>query len=147
MANVLTIFFPSAHPQQLETEKACCPQRRTRVRALESLSKLLTKPCLQSSKDARALVRLQCDHVNRSVVPSFYRYLQAQTDDAIVTGAKEYLESLQGLTALLERAEREIGGVACGLWAESGELGLLDAMAGPCTYYFFFIYAFLALSL
>ena len=93
------------------------------------------------------MVRLQCDHVNRSIVPSFYRYLQAQNSDAIVAGAKEYLESLQGLAALLERAESETGGVACGLWAEDGELGLLDAMAGPCTYTYSFISAFLVFQL
>lgn len=65
-------------------------------------------------EDARALVRLQCDHVNRSLVPAFYRYLQAQTEEAILSGAREYVESLQGLTALLERAEQEVGAVACG---------------------------------
>lgn len=86
-----------------------------------------------STTDARALVRLQCDHVNRSLVPAFYRYLQAQNNDAILTGAKEYHESLQGLTALLERAERETGGMACGLWCDVGELDLLDVTAGPCT--------------
>ena len=30
--------------------------------------------------DARALVRLQADNVNRSLVPAFYRYLQAQDE-------------------------------------------------------------------
>ena len=30
--------------------------------------------------DARALVRLQADGVNRSLVPAFYRYLQAQDE-------------------------------------------------------------------
>ena len=28
--------------------------------------------------DARALIRLQADTVNRALVPAFYRYLQAQ---------------------------------------------------------------------
>ena len=30
--------------------------------------------------DARALIRLQADHVNRALVPAFYRYLQAQDE-------------------------------------------------------------------
>ena len=83
--------------------------------------------------DARALVRLQCDHVNRSLVPAFYRYLQAQEEQAILSGAKEFMESLYGLTALLQRAEREVSdGSACGLWNEGGKLSLTDVMAGPC---------------
>ena len=33
-------------------------------------------------EDTRALVRLQADAVNRSLVPAFYRYLQAQYESA-----------------------------------------------------------------
>lgn len=84
--------------------------------------------------DARALVRLQCDFVNRTLVPAFYRYLQAQDEDAIAAGAKEFMDALHGLTALLQRSEREAGGAsACGLWKEGGDLSLTDVMAGPCT--------------
>ncbi|EJD05630.1 uncharacterized protein FOMMEDRAFT_139017 [Fomitiporia mediterranea MF3/22] len=80
---------------------------------------------------ARALVRLQCDHVNRNLIPAFYRYLQAQSEDAIVAGAKEFVLSLERLASLLERADHEVGGIACGLWREDGILSLTDVMAGP----------------
>lgn len=84
--------------------------------------------------DARALIRLQCDFVNRTLVPAFYRYLQAQDEDAVAAGAKEFVDALHGLTALLQRTEGEAGAVsACGLWKEGGNLSLTDVMAGPCT--------------
>lgn len=96
--------------------------------------------------DARALARLQSDHVSRSIVPAFYRYLQAQTKEAQIDGGKEFNAALEGLTVLFERAEREIvggGGAAgegekraltagLGLWVEGGDLGWADVMVGPC---------------
>lgn len=97
--------------------------------------------------DARALVRLQSDHVNRSLVPAFYRYLQAQDEEKQIEGGKEFHGAIEGLVTLLERAEREItgGGGASGegeqralrkglgLWVAGGDLGWTDIMAGPCT--------------
>ncbi|KLO06663.1 hypothetical protein SCHPADRAFT_837752 [Schizopora paradoxa] len=81
---------------------------------------------------ARALVRLQCDHVNRSLVPAFYRFLQAQDQEQSIAAGKDFLESLDGLAGLLLRAERESQDpVALGLWHENGSLNLTDAMAGP----------------
>jgi glutathione S-transferase len=99
--------------------------------------------------DARALVRLQLDHVSRNVVPAFYRYLQAQGPDVQTEFGKEFTASLDALVVLFERAEREIvntGGAAgegevkalklgLGLWVEGGDLGMTDAMVGPCTWY------------
>lgn len=107
-------------------------------------------PCLQITKhysDARALVRLQADHVNRNLVPAFYRYLQAQDADAQIQGGKEYLDAIEGLVALFERAEREIvqaGGASgegekkvlvkgLGLWIEGADIGLVDCVVGPCS--------------
>lgn len=98
------------------------------------------------SVDARALVRLQSDHINRSLVPCFYRFLQAQDDQAQIDAGKEFHSSLEGLVALFERAEQEIvaGGGAfgegeqrgikagLGLWTDGGELSWSDVMAGPC---------------
>ncbi|KAK7062138.1 glutathione transferase [Favolaschia claudopus] len=92
-----------------------------------------------------ALVRLQCDHVSRSIVPSFYRYLQAQEESAQIEHGKEFRAAIEGLVALLERAEREIvqgGGAAgvgeqkalglgLGLWLEDGDLNLTDAVVAP----------------
>ncbi|KAH8101478.1 glutathione S-transferase [Cristinia sonorae] len=79
---------------------------------------------------ARALIRLQCDHINRTLVPSFYRYLQAQELDKQVECAKEFVESLIGLVKLFERAEKESESNV-GLWGDGGVLSLADVMAGP----------------
>lgn len=59
-------------------------------------------------------------------------------------GAKEYNNALEGLVKLFERVENEVGEEnkaarrALGLWGasegEQGEIGLVDAMAGPCMY-------------
>lgn len=43
---------------------------------------------------ARALIRLQADHVNRALVPAFYRYLQAQDADAQIKGGQEFIDAL-----------------------------------------------------
>lgn len=98
--------------------------------------------------DARAIARLQADHINRTLVPAFYRYLQAQDSDTQIEAGKEFHASIEGLVALFERAEKEIAsegelssedkrGVApsLGLWdKDSGDLGWADAFAGPCEY-------------
>jgi len=97
---------------------------------------------------ARALVRLQADHVNRTLVPAFYRFLQAQDTEAQITTGKEFHAAIETLVGLFERAEREIlggGGVSgegerqalskgLGLWIEGGELGWTDAIVGPWMY-------------
>ncbi|KAF7352400.1 Glutathione transferase [Mycena venus] len=94
---------------------------------------------------ARALVRLQCDHISRSLVPAFYRFLQAQEESAQIEGGKDFHAALEALVVLFERAESEIvqsGGAAgvgeqkalaagLGLWVEGGDLSLADAMVGP----------------
>ncbi|KAI0646103.1 glutathione S-transferase C-terminal-like protein [Trametes meyenii] len=82
---------------------------------------------------ARALIRLQADSVNRSLIPAFYRYLQAQDEDKQVQGAKGFVEAISGLVALFERAERE-GYTKCGLWHAGGSLSYADVMAAPWLY-------------
>ncbi|KAG7097529.1 hypothetical protein E1B28_004872 [Marasmius oreades] len=101
-----------------------------------------------SNPYARALVRLQCDHVNRQLVPSFYRYLQAQDTQTQIQGGKEFADSIEALVSLFERAEKEVylnqkSGTAgegervslragLGLWVEGNvDLGMTDVMAGP----------------
>ncbi|KAG0694000.1 thioredoxin-like protein [Suillus ampliporus] len=79
---------------------------------------------------AKALVRLQSDHINRTLVPAFYRYLQAQDPEAQISGGKEFHVAIQSLVELFERAEREVGGT--GLWIEGGNLGWADVVVGPC---------------
>ncbi|KAI4519573.1 glutathione S-transferase [Schizophyllum commune Loenen D] len=99
---------------------------------LEDVASNTTKRSLlppRTNPYARALVRLQADHVNRTLVPAFYRYLQAQDADAQIKGGQEFLEAIRGLTDLFERMEREVARL--GLWVEGGDLGYVDAMAGP----------------
>ncbi|KAF5364137.1 hypothetical protein D9756_000141 [Leucocoprinus leucothites] len=97
---------------------------------------------------ARALVRLQADHVNRTIIPAFYRFLQAQDTEAQINTGREFHEAIVGLVALLERAEREVlggGGVSgegernalskgLGLWIDGGDLGWADVMVAPWMY-------------
>jgi len=80
---------------------------------------------------ARALVRLQCDHISRNIVPAFYRFLQAQTPDAQTNAGKAYYTSLEQLFAHFARAESENELGALGLWREDGRLNMTDVMFGP----------------
>ncbi|KAF8624273.1 hypothetical protein AX15_005958 [Amanita polypyramis BW_CC] len=86
---------------------------------------------------ARALVHLQVDHINRVLVPSFYRYLKAQDPENKITGRYEFYRSIETLIGLFERAEKEFADSdiklrkSMGLWIEDGELGLADVYAGP----------------
>ncbi|GLB34240.1 putative glutathione S-transferase, N-terminal domain [Lyophyllum shimeji] len=116
---------------------------------LEDLASLTTKRSLlptRSNPYSRALARLQSDHVNRTLVPAFYRYLQAQTEREQVAMGKEFHAAIEGLVELLERAEREVvrwdgaavgegekrvRALGLGLWIEGGDLGWTDVMAGP----------------
>jgi|SRR5882762_9255090 glutathione S-transferase len=88
---------------------------------------------MSRNADARALVRLQSDHINRNLVPAFYRYLQAQGTPAQIEGGKEFHAAIEGLVSLFERAVGENEASAVGLWEEGGQLGWADAMAGPCV--------------
>ena len=95
--------------------------------------------------DARALAHLLIHHTASTLLPSFYRFLQAQTTPAQLEAAREYNAALEGLVKLFERVEAEVGESkaarkALGLWGASeeegeGEIGLIDAMAGPCSLY------------
>ena len=94
-------------------------------------------------------MRLQADHISRTLVPAFYKYLQAQDCEEQIVKGKEFHTAIEGLVALFERAEREIlggGGEAgvgervalkkgLGLWIESEggqDLGWADVMVAPC---------------
>lgn len=78
---------------------------------------------------ARSLVRLQTDHINRALVPAFYRCLQAQDPAAQAAGSTEFLAAVDVLVGLFQRAEREVGVV--GLWTEGGKLTLADVAVSP----------------
>lgn len=85
---------------------------------------------------ANAIVRLQADHINRTLIPAFYRYLQAQDAAAQIEGGKDFLSAIEQLVSLFERAEEECGEApeanAVGLWQETGALSWSDVMAAPC---------------
>ena len=78
--------------------------------------------------DARALARLQSDHINRTLVPAFYRYLQAQSPSDQITHGKAFLAAIE---KLIELFEKHGDAVQPGLWAGE-ELGWADVMVVPC---------------
>ncbi|EGO03366.1 hypothetical protein SERLA73DRAFT_174832 [Serpula lacrymans var. lacrymans S7.3] len=101
---------------------------------IEDLASSSSKHLFPPSSDpyARALVRLQSDHINRTLIPAFYRYLQAQDNTAQIEAGKEFQSALEHLTALFERSEKEVGGT--GLWTEGRDLGWADVMASPWVF-------------
>ncbi|GBE87632.1 glutathione S-transferase [Sparassis crispa] len=79
---------------------------------------------------ARALIRLQGDHVNRTLVPAFYRYIQAQDEEKQIQGGRDLVKAIEGLVHLFQRAESETPAFA-GLWVDGGTLTLSDVMVSP----------------
>ncbi|KAK2464831.1 hypothetical protein APHAL10511_003130 [Amanita phalloides] len=84
---------------------------------------------------ARALIRLQADHISRAVIPSFYRYLQAQDPEKQIEYSREFYQAVEKLVALFERAEEELGSDPklkkhLGSWS-GGELSLADVYVAP----------------
>lgn len=67
-------------------------------------------------------MRFQADHVNRNLIPAFYRYLQAQEEDKQIEGAKDFYEAIEKLVDMFQKAEQETP-EAVGLWKEDGKLG------------------------
>jgi glutathione S-transferase len=68
--------------------------------------------------------------VNRHLIPAFYRYLQAQEEQKQVEGAKDFLQAIEQLVEMFEKAEKDTPD-AVGLWKENGSLGWSDTMAAP----------------
>lgn len=50
-----------------------------------------------------------------------------------VQGAKEFVDTIEGLVKLFERYEKETGSPK-GLWRENGDLSLADVMVAPCKF-------------
>ncbi|KIJ63127.1 hypothetical protein HYDPIDRAFT_113694 [Hydnomerulius pinastri MD-312] len=98
--------------------------------AANTTGKTLLPPI--SDPYARALSRLQSDHISRIVVPSFYRYLQAQDPTSQIEHGREFLEGVKGLTELFERGVRE-GTAGKGLW-NGDEIGWADVFIAPWIY-------------
>ncbi|KAF8590762.1 glutathione S-transferase [Ramaria rubella] len=100
---------------------------------LEELS-AVTNPSLNrhllpalSDPYARALARLQSDHINRALIPAFYRYIQAQSSADQITHGKAFLGAIEKLVEIFEKHE---SAVQPGLWA-GDDLGWADVMAVP----------------
>jgi glutathione S-transferase len=68
------------------------------------------------------------------IVPAFYRYLQAQDIEAQIESGKEFLNGVETLIKLFERAENESEDGNCGLWNEGGAPSLADILVGPCVF-------------
>ncbi|KZV77902.1 glutathione S-transferase, partial [Exidia glandulosa HHB12029] len=101
---------------------------------LEDVAVLKQKPLALPDKGdpyTRAQARLLGDHVNRTLVPAFYRFLQAQDAEAQISGGKEFNDAIATLVEKLEKAPPS----ATGLWNQSAtDLGWADIMAGPWLY-------------
>ncbi|KIJ38761.1 hypothetical protein M422DRAFT_176319 [Sphaerobolus stellatus SS14] len=82
---------------------------------------------------ARAQARLQAHHINNSLIPAFYRYLQAQEPEKQIQHGKEFQDAIEKLVGMFEDCEKK--GLRGGLWStrseKSGELGWADVMAAP----------------
>lgn len=60
--------------------------------------------------------------MNRHLIPAFYRYLQAQEQDKQIEGAKDFLEAIEKLVEMFQKAEKDTP-EAVGLWRDDGKLG------------------------
>ncbi|KAF8318239.1 hypothetical protein DL93DRAFT_442882 [Clavulina sp. PMI_390] len=85
---------------------------------------------------SRALLRLQADLISRTLVPTYFRYLQSQ-DPAIQEQHRlEIIDGIEKLIRLFERAEQEREDEApkFGLWEEEGLLSLPDILLAPWVF-------------
>ena len=83
---------------------------------------------LPSDAYLRAQQRLASDRVNRSLIPSFYRYLQAQEPDKQVELGREFVAELEAFASSM----REEGKGS--FWDGSDRLGWTDVMIAPWIY-------------
>ena len=75
------------------------------------------------------LLTLPIRSVNRHIIPLFYKFLQAETEDTREEGRKAFSAELEKLASLFERAQSE-GFTGPGLWF-GDDLGLADVMVAP----------------
>lgn len=79
---------------------------------------------LTSDPYERALYRLAVDKVNRNLIPSFYRYLQAQEVEAQLDGAKEFTSHLSDFVRSMASAGPQ------GFW-DGKSLSIVDCAVAP----------------
>ncbi|CDS00654.1 related to glutathione-S-transferase [Sporisorium scitamineum] len=75
----------------------------------------------------RALYRLAVDKVNRNLIPSFYRYLQAQEVEKQLEGAKEFTSHLSDFVHSMSSSGPE------GFW-DGKSLSVVDCTVAPWLY-------------
>ena len=75
----------------------------------------------------RALYRHQVDKVNRNLIPSFYRYLQAQEVEAQLEGAKEFTSHLSDFVRSMSASGSN------GFW-DGKSLSIVDCTVAPWLY-------------
>ncbi|PWN42878.1 glutathione S-transferase [Ceraceosorus guamensis] len=72
----------------------------------------------------RAQARLAADKINRTLLPAFYRYLQAQEVERQVEAGREFLN---GMTAFVESMQQGSGP----FWDGTDKIGWADVMIAP----------------
>ncbi|KAF8318236.1 hypothetical protein DL93DRAFT_441587 [Clavulina sp. PMI_390] len=79
---------------------------------------------------SRALIRLQMDMLTRTIIPSFFRYIQCQDPNTQISLRKELLDGVEKLLKLFDRTEkeRELDAPKVGLWQEGGSLSMADIL-------------------
>ncbi|EPQ25676.1 uncharacterized protein PFL1_06748 [Pseudozyma flocculosa PF-1] len=75
---------------------------------------------------SRALARLAADKLNRNLIPAFYRYLQAQTTEKQIEGAKDFLSALHDFIDSMHPPSSS----SAGFWNGS-KLSWTDVMVAP----------------
>ncbi|KAF8318235.1 hypothetical protein DL93DRAFT_442488 [Clavulina sp. PMI_390] len=85
---------------------------------------------------SRALIRIQGDVIIRSIFPAFYRYIQCQEADLQASLLQEFLDGIERLIQLFQRAEneREDGAPKIGMWQEEGTLSFADVLVVPTLF-------------
>ncbi|SJX61971.1 related to glutathione-S-transferase [Sporisorium reilianum f. sp. reilianum] len=76
----------------------------------------------------RALYRLAVDKTNRNLIPSFYRYLQAQEVEAQLEGAKEFTAHLSDFVRTMSTSP-----TSAGFW-DGQSLSIVDCTVAPWLY-------------